>query len=66
VADVALQQGLRPDAEAAGPIEDATTPRALVHQAIGGARIRQAVESRQRRLNVAWLCHRNWRHHNGG
>jgi len=50
VADVAAQ-AMRPDAKAAGSIEHAAAPGALMDQAIGGAWIGQRVERGERQLD---------------
>lgn len=69
MADVILQQRLGPNAEAAGAIQHAPAPSALVDQAIGGAGVGQAVEGGERRLDVARTSHvraaRKSRAHNG-
>lgn len=57
VAHLALQQRLRPDAEAPRAIEHPPTPRALVHQAVGSPRVCQDVECRQRSLDESLRGH---------
>ena len=54
----ALQQRQRPDAETASTVDDAAAPRALAHEAVGAAGIGEAIESRERQLDVDGPDHR--------
>jgi hypothetical protein len=50
VADVAAQ-AMGPDAEAAGAIEHTAAPGTLVDEPVGGTRIRECIQGRQRHLD---------------
>lgn len=57
MADVVLQQRLRPDSEASRAVQHASAPGTLVDEAVVAARVRQRVEGRQRNLNKTWTSH---------
>jgi hypothetical protein len=65
MADFALQQCQRPDAEASAAIQYPSTPGALVDEAIRGPRIGELTEGRQRRLDEV-RGHANSRRNDGG
>ena len=66
MADVALQQCLRPDPESPGAVQHAATPCALVHEPIRAARVGKHIERRERGLDQTWPMHCGCRRHNGG
>ncbi|HEY2595462.1 MAG TPA: hypothetical protein VGK33_16340 [Chloroflexota bacterium] len=65
MADLALQERLRPDTEASAPVQYSSTPSALVNEAIRRSRIGELVEGRQWRLDEM-RGHASSRGNNGG
>jgi hypothetical protein len=66
VTHVALEQLARPDAKAAGAVEHSSTPRALVNQPVGAARVHQGIKRRQGQLHHLRKVHETSEQHNGG